>query len=230
VWKIERNSQVALKVYLEVGSKRVFACALDWPGWCRSGKNEEEALESLLTYAPRYETIVRRAGRRFPARLAPVAVLERVRGGSTTDFGAPEKAVRRDGEVMTKPERSSQAALLQAAWAEFDDVVAGAPASLRKGPRGGGRDRDAMAQHVVSAEAAYARKLGIKVRAPHCSDRGGVDMLRRAIVEVVSSTTRAGPLVEKGWPLRYGIRRVAWHVLDHTWEIEDRSTPAKSPS
>ena len=25
------------------------------------------------------------------------------------------------------------------------------------------------------------------------------------------------------WPVRYLIRRMAWHVLDHAWEIEDRS-------
>jgi len=25
------------------------------------------------------------------------------------------------------------------------------------------------------------------------------------------------------WPARYAIRRTAWHVLDHAWEIEDRS-------
>jgi hypothetical protein len=24
------------------------------------------------------------------------------------------------------------------------------------------------------------------------------------------------------WPPRYFVRRVAWHVLDHAWEIEDR--------
>ena len=25
------------------------------------------------------------------------------------------------------------------------------------------------------------------------------------------------------WPVRYWIRRTAWHVLDHAWEIEDKS-------
>jgi hypothetical protein len=24
------------------------------------------------------------------------------------------------------------------------------------------------------------------------------------------------------WPPRYVVRRAAWHVLDHAWEIEDR--------
>jgi hypothetical protein len=216
---------LALKVYLEIGSKRVFACALDWPGWCRSGKNEEQALESLLAYAPRYEVVALRAGKKFPTRIAPVDVVERVRGGSTTDFGAPEKPVKADGKAMTKTERSSQLALLEAAWVGFDEVLAHAPEKLRKGPRGGGRDRDAIAEHVVSNDAVYARKLGIKLRAPDHSDRAAVDQMRRSILDHLSSTSQPGPLVDKGWPVRYGIRRVVWHVLDHTWEIEDRSTP-----
>jgi hypothetical protein len=28
---------------------------------------------------------------------------------------------------------------------------------------------------------------------------------------------------QKGWPLRYAARRIGWHVLDHLWEIEDKS-------
>ena len=38
-------------VYLELGRKRVFACALDWPGWCRSGSSPEAALDALAGYA-----------------------------------------------------------------------------------------------------------------------------------------------------------------------------------
>ena len=29
--------------------------------------------------------------------------------------------------------------------------------------------------------------------------------------------------VPKGWPHRYAARRIAWHVLDHAWEMEDRA-------
>lgn len=32
------------------------------------------------------------------------------------------------------------------------------------------------------------------------------------------------PLVSKGWPVRYAVRRIAWRVLDHAWEMEDRKT------
>jgi hypothetical protein len=32
----------------------------------------------------------------------------------------------------------------------------------------------------------------------------------------------AGPRGGQRWPARYFVRRAAWHVLDHAWEIEDR--------
>ncbi len=37
-----------MPVYLEVGPRRIFAGAIDWPGWCRSGRDEETALEALV--------------------------------------------------------------------------------------------------------------------------------------------------------------------------------------
>jgi hypothetical protein len=52
-------------VYLELGAKRVFAGAIEWPGWCRSAKTEEQALEALVTYAPRYAKVVVGGGVRF---------------------------------------------------------------------------------------------------------------------------------------------------------------------
>jgi hypothetical protein len=29
----------------------------------------------------------------------------------------------------------------------------------------------------------------------------------------------------RGWPPRTAARRIAWHVLDHQWEIGDKSEP-----
>jgi len=42
-----------IRVVVEGGAKRVFASAVDWPGWARSGRDEAAALEALLAYAPR---------------------------------------------------------------------------------------------------------------------------------------------------------------------------------
>jgi hypothetical protein len=204
-------------VYLEMGSRRVFACALDWPGWCRSGKDEERALEALAAYAPRYAVVAEEAGVHFPKRTAAdVEVVERVVGNATTDFGAPAVIVASDHEAPKPAERRRLAALVEASWALFDRVAAGAPASLRKGPRGGGRDRDAVVQHVDDADGAYARSMGIKLSKPTR------DELRAGLLDAL----RTGYEVpEKKWPPRYAARRIAWHALDHAWEIEDRSPP-----
>jgi hypothetical protein len=211
-------------VYLEIGRRRVFAGALDWPGWCRSGKTEEAALEALAAYAPRYAPVPAEAGVPFPGGAADrLDVIERLPGGATTDFGAPEAIADADRRPLTKKEAERHAALVVASWAVFDRVVAGAPAELRKGPRGGGRDRDAIVDHVLGAEASYARTLGVRHRQPARDDRETIAALREAIAAALSQPSTGEPLTPKGWPPRYTARRIAWHVLDHAWEIEDKS-------
>jgi hypothetical protein len=212
-------------VYLEVGSKKVFACALDWPGWCRSGKTEEAALEALAAYAPRYAPVAKKAGLKFPKSAGEdFKVTERVKGGATTDFGAPEKSVASDDKPITKAQAERIAALVEASWAIFDDVAAGAPASLRKGPRGGGRDRDKMIDHVLDAEAAYARKIGLRHKAPSRRDTKEIARARTETLETLRAARKPMPEQDiKSWPYRYAARRIAWHVLDHAWEMQDRS-------
>ena len=79
-----------VEVYLESGSKRVFACALEWPGWCRSAKSEELALEALASYLQRYRVVATEAGVAFDALPdSRFIVQERLSGNATTDFGAP---------------------------------------------------------------------------------------------------------------------------------------------
>jgi hypothetical protein len=107
----------------------------------------------------------------------------------------------------------------------FDEVAGAAPAQLRKGPRGGGRDRDKIIDHVLGADAAYARKLGVRHREPAAGDTAAVAALRAEVLAVLSSPSDGTPPVPKGWPARYAARRIAWHALDHAWEIEDRSEP-----
>jgi len=217
---------MTIRIYLEEGKRRVFACAADWPGWCRSSKEESGAIEILLSYAPRYAYVAEASGVVFDSRdvgAHSVRILERVAGGATTDFGAPEKAVSLDERAMSHDERARHVALMQGAWRVFDEVVDTAPPALTKGPRGGGRDRDAIAGHVLGAEVAYARKLGVRTKQPLWEDREAVLGLREAITSSVTTARGAGPLVDKGWLVRYAVRRITWHVLDHAWEIEDRS-------
>jgi len=199
-------------VYLEIGSSKTFACSLEWPGWCRAAKDEHAALEALAAYASRYRPVAETAGVRFSRSAGKeLDVVERVIGDATTSFGAPGAQVAADNEPLTKAQAERLAALVGAAFAVFDRVAGHAPAELRKGPRGGGRDRDKMVAHVANAEAAYLRKVG-------------VTQGRAAFLAALRSAREPQPELEKkSWPWRYAARRAAWHALDHAWEMEDRS-------
>jgi hypothetical protein len=211
---------MTLRVYLEEGRKKTFAVALDWPGWARAGKGGEAALEALEAYLPRYLPVVRRAGLP-PPDVEGFEVLERIPGSATTDFGAPDRTAQADLAPLAPGEAGRLAALVEAAWAVFDEVVAGAPAELRKGPRGGGRDRDKIVGHVLGAEAGYVRMLGL--RASTAGREVPDPAWRPALLDLLRTATDPGAVRERGWVPRYAARRIAWHVLDHAWEIEDRS-------
>jgi hypothetical protein len=214
----------ATPVYLEVTEKKVFACSVDWPGWCRSGRDEAAALEALADYTGRYAVVAAAAGRRFAGSTGyELVVVERVTGNATTSFGAPGVVPELDHEDLTAAQAGRLVDLVEAAWTVLADVAADAPASLRKGPRGGGRDRDKMLQHVLGAEAAYARKIGVKHKEPQLGDETAITALRAEIAEVLRAARSGQPHAEKRWPPRYAARRIAWHVLDHAWEMQDRS-------
>jgi hypothetical protein len=106
-------------------------------------------------------------------------------------------------------------------------VVAGSPAELRKGPRGGGRDRDKMFGHVVDSDWSYSREMGVRIAQPDPQDRAALVAGRAAMLEILRQPSDGAPLAGRRWPARYAARRIAWHALDHAWEMEDRSAPAE---
>ncbi len=220
MWNAER---MGTPIYLEVGRKRVFAAAFDWPGWCRSGRDEPAAIAALATYAPRYAVVVAAAGLALPSAPDDFDVVERLPGTATTEFGAPGVIADRDRGPASAAEAGRAVDLLEAGWTVLGRVAAAAPAELRKGPRGGGRDRDKILDHVEEAELGYARLIGLKLRMSAAGDRSGVAANRAAIAKVLRGGESAESL---RWPLPYATRRIAWHALDHAWEIEDRSAPA----
>lgn len=114
-----------VRVYLECGRKRVFACALDWPGWARSGRTEELALSALDDYATRYAEVSDAAGLALPVD-EDFVVVERLPGTTTTDFGAPDVVPVADGAPVRAGEAERLAALVRAAWVVFDRVAAAA--------------------------------------------------------------------------------------------------------
>jgi hypothetical protein len=218
-----------LNVYLEVGSKRVFAGALNWHGWCRSGRDEDSALEALLAYAPRYASAMSLGGLDFtaPGALADFTVVERMAGNSTTDFGAPAAAPAADSEPIDDDDFSFFRDLLDACWQSLDQAARSARGKpLTLGPRGGGRDLDRIIRHVHEGQLGYLSSLGWKVDK---STQGDPAAVRRAVTDGLAAATR-GEIAERGprggqrWTPRYFVRRSAWHILDHAWEIEDRIT------
>jgi hypothetical protein len=211
-----------MRVAIESGTKRVFASALDWPGWCRAGKTEQLAIESLMTYARRYAVVPAAAAIAFP-RAVQLDVVERLRGDATTDFGAPSTEAKLEAQPMTSAEVERMCALVAASWTVFDRVVKGAPPELRKGPRGGGRDRDKIVDHVFSAECGYAPKLGLKLAEPARGDRAAISAHRQALLDAFRKGADGKPVREGARTARYWARRIAWHAMDHAWEIEDRA-------
>ena len=214
----------------EIGRKRTFRWATEWPGWARSGKTPELALEALVAYARRYATVAGEAGLAFPAPGAVSAddlfVVDSVPGGSGTDFGVPSVVTDADRRPTDGAGAERLGQLVAAAWIVFDRVAAAAPAELRKGPRGGGRDTAKIVAHVVDSDHAYAQQIGIRLPAPDPVDRAAVEAERRAMLAVLASPSDGSPLADRRWPARYAARRIAWHALDHAWEIEDRTEPA----
>lgn len=211
-------------VYLEVTRKRTFAGAIEWPGWCRSGKTVDDALEGLVAYADRYAKVLATSGLGFeqPAGVADLEVVERLTGNATTVFGAPGVAPDADERPLAAKDLQRLSTVLEASWRAFDRAAEGAVgATLMTGPRGGGRSLRKIVEHVTEAEESYLSKLGSRSPA-----KAGA--LRRTILEALAARAEDRPLadpnrVEKLWTPRFYVRRSAWHALDHAWEIEDRS-------
>jgi hypothetical protein len=214
---------VQIEVTVEAGAKKTFARAIEWPGWFRAGKTEELALEALAGAAARYALVADIAGEPF----APDTydVVDHVDGGGGTDFGVPSVITDADRRLVSAAEADRLSRLVEAAWTTLDRVAATAPAELRKGPRGGGRDRDKMLAHVVEADSAYAHEIGLKIRQPDPTDRAAVEAHRAAVLAVLREPSDGEPLAGRKWTARYAAGRIAWHALDHAWEMEDRSEP-----
>ena len=222
-----------VEVYVEATGKRAFAGAIDWPGWCRAGRDEEAALEALFDYGARYAGVLKGSGVRFtaPARASTLAVVERLKGDATTDFGAPSIAPKADATPIDRR------------WLTKHEKILG---RVLEGVRSSRRPRDRRARRKGRAAAAgrwtrssttswaprggYLRMIAGKPPAFDEADAAAArEDERAAVLEGLERALTDG-IPEKGprggarWSARYFVRRAAWHVLDHAWEIEDRSS------
>jgi len=225
------RSSNKIDVYLEVGKKKVFTGAIDWPGWCRSGNDEESALQALFDAGPRYARALRasRLGFKTPTDVSTFVVIERLKGNATTDFGAPGIAPSSDASPLNPEELKRLQKILRACWRTFDATVKSAAGeSLRTGPRGGGRQLEGIIQHVLDSNAGYLNAVGWKSPKSDGSDQENqFEQSQQATLSALTASARGeiptkGPRGGSRWSPRYFVRRAAWHILDHAWEIEDR--------
>jgi len=214
-----------VRVMLEQGKKkRVVACAFDWPGWDRSARAGADVLAVLAAYRPRYTKVAELAG--YGAEFSATGefeVVERLDGIGMTDYyGVSGRAAAPEYDPMTDAECERKIALLEASWRTFDDMAARVSHELRKGPRGGGRERDQIIRHVNGAEIyEFAPKVGVKVPLETRDDADALREYREAFVEGIREHHANGEPA-RSWALQFLIRRCAWHMLDHAWELEDR--------
>ncbi len=216
-----------MRVVLEIGpkGKKVVAGALDWPGLDRSGNDEDAALEKLTAYAERYEPVAKRAGLAAEfKRQRALDVIERYPGNTSTDYwGIAHVPSGNEREALDSEDLEHRLSLVQAAWEHFDDVSSRVSAELRKGPRGGGWTRDELIRHVWVNEAKqFTRKVGVRTPREVVLTPDGRAAHHTATLDAIREANAEGRKVGRSWTLPFLIRRMAHHVMDHAWEMEDR--------
>jgi len=220
-----------LRVLIEEApkGKRWVAIAGDWPGLERNGKSEDEAVAKLRSYLPRYMPVAKRAGLATDlAGETDSTIVGRHTGTGSTDFwGISFAPSGEDREPMDDASFERRIALLRACWAEFDDVAARVSADLRPGARGGGRTRDEIVRHVLVVEGSDFSK---RVKAPTDFEVIRTPAARAAHRDRFVEAMREWRAEDKPlgkWTIPYLLRHSAYHVLDHTWEMQDRDLTAE---
>jgi hypothetical protein len=210
--------------------KKAAAFAVDWPGWSRGARTPELALEVLESYRERYRPIAVAAGMAGELDAAgPLEVVEdRVGPGSTDFWGISFAPSSLEQEPMDDGELDRKLELLRACWGFFDATAARVSAELRKGPRGGGRDRDRIIGHVVRVESLdFARRLGLQVpdEGPPLTPTGLRDYREQYVATMRAYNAGEGSRM-RTWNLPFLVRHTAFHAMDHAWEMADKDLTA----
>ena len=158
----------AMRVILEVGKqRRVVAGAMDWPGLDRWGTSEDDALEKLSAYVPRYADVAERAGLATAFARAARDRGRRARPRIELDrfLGHRPRPVRDRARGPLAEDLDRRLGLLEACWAYFDDAASHAPTSSGPEPRSAGRTRDQIVRHVYLSEPDQLSRK-VEVRTP----------------------------------------------------------------
>jgi hypothetical protein len=210
--------------------KRSAAFGLDWPGWSRGGRSAELALETLESYRERYRPVAVLAGmvREFDAAGSLEIMEDRIGTGSTDFWGISFSPSSTEQDPMATARLERAITLLQACWAYFDGVAARVSPQMRKGPRGGGRDRDEIIHHTLRVESDFATKVGVRAPEGAALTPDGLRQHREEYVAAIRAYN-AGEVTRRmrSWSLAYLIRHSAFHTLDHAWEMEDKDLSAE---
>src|SRR5436853_123939 len=84
------------------------------------------------------------------------------------------------------------------------------------------KSEEEAVQALIETEGVYARKIGVRHPPFEVDDKDALRAMREEIAAVLAQPSSGEPLVDGGWNASYAVRRIAWHVVDHIWEIEDR--------
>jgi hypothetical protein len=99
---------------------------------------------------------------------------------------------------------------------------------MRKGVRGGGRERDEIIRHVIRVESLdFAKRVGLPIAEDDAPVSNGLQEYREAYVAAMREYN-AGKVERRmrSWTLPFLIRHTAFHTLDHAWEMEDKDLTA----
>jgi len=209
--------------------KRSVAFALDWPGWSRGAKQVELAIDALESYRERYRPVAALAGMAGEFDGAgPLEIVEDSVGTGSTDFwGISFSSASTEHDPMGEPELERGVTLLRACWAFFDGVAARVSPEMRKGPRGGGRDRDRIIRHTIRTESEdFAKQVGLRIPEEGALTPDGLRQYREAYVAAMHAYN-AGDVKRMRSTLPFLIRHSAFHTLDHAWEMEDKDLSAE---
>ncbi len=217
----------AVRAALERGPKgREFvAYAPAWPGWSRGAKSEDDAIATLEAYRERYRPVAVLAGLASEFNAAgALDVVDRYVGTGSTDFWGISFSPS-PGEIgpMSEDDLERKLALLQGCWAYFDDVAARVSPEMRKGPRGGGRDRDEIINHTLGCERTqFAVKVDVKTPEGVQLTSEGRRTHREAYLAAFREYNAEGRKA-RTWELQFLLRHTAFHLMDHAWEMEDKT-------
>jgi hypothetical protein len=217
-----------VRTVLERGpkEKRFVAFSLDWPGWSRGAKTADVALETLEAYRARYRPVAGLAGKASEFDAAgPLEVVEDKVGTGSVDFwGISFSPSSTEQGPMAEAELERGITILQACWTFFDGVAARVSPEMRKGSRGGGRDRDRIIRHTIRTESEdFAKQVGIRIPEEAALSPDGLRRHRKDYLAAMRAYN-AGEVTKpmRSWSLPFLIRHSAFHTLDHAWEMEDK--------